>query len=558
MREKASDETIPVLVVGAGPVGLTMAAELTRHGVATRIVDRNAVPSDKSKALAVWSRTLEMLDDMGIGGDFLATGIRAVGSSIYGENRRLAHLAFNTAPTPHPYALMLPQCETERLLASHLEKQGVHVGRALELADLHEDADAITVTLRHAGGAEEIVRCRWLLACDGAHSTIRHTLNIPFHGDADPNDWFLADVHIRGGVPEDEMSMFLHEKGAMAIFPMGRGRFRLMADGGAARGEDRAPDPTLDEIRAILDERGPGGWTPHDPVWLSSFRIHECKVADYRHGRVFLAGDAAHVHSPAGGQGMNTGMQDAYNLAWKLALVERGRGRAEPLLQSYSAERSPVGELVLKRAAAFTRMATLRNPIAQHLRNRLASLLASFEVVQHRLGDQFAELSIAYPKSPILGEHSGRRPSWLRGGVAPGGRAPDAALRIGASGRPTTLFELLRGTSHVVLLLEGVDDRGSNPALANLGATVRARFGDLVSEHLVLAPGHVEGRSDGLGAILTDPTGELHERYGASGPSAYLIRPDGYVGFRSQPADEGHLLEHLGSYLIPRADRAAA
>jgi 2-polyprenyl-6-methoxyphenol hydroxylase-like FAD-dependent oxidoreductase len=552
------DGTIPALVVGAGPVGLTMAAELTRHGVTTRIVDRNAVPSDKSKALAIWSRTLEILDDMGIGGDILAAGIRAVGSSIYGDERRLAHLAFNTAPTPHPYALMLPQCETERLLASHLAALGGHVERGLELTALREEHDAVVVTLRGTDGTEEVVRCRWLLACDGAHSTIRHTLGIPFRGEAEPNDWLLADVHLRGGVPEDEMSMFLHEKGAMAIFPMGRGRFRLMADAGAARSEDRAPDPTLDQIGAILDERGPGGWTPHDPVWLSSFRIHECKVADYRHGRVFLAGDAAHVHSPAGGQGMNTGMQDAYNLAWKLALVERERGRMEPLLSSYSAERSPVGELVLKRAAAFTRMATLRNPIAQHLRNRLASLLASFEVVQHRLGDQFAELSIAYPESPLQGEHSGRRPSWLRGGVAPGERAPDAALRVGASGRPTTLFELLRGTSHVLLLLEGVDDRDSGPMLANLGANVRARFGDLVSEHLVLAPGHVEGRGDGLGAILTDPTGELHERYGASGPTAYLVRPDGYVGFRSQPADEARLLEHLSRYLIPRADRAAA
>ena len=558
MSDRASGETIPALVVGAGPVGLTMASELARHGVPIRIVDRNAVPSDKSKALAVWSRTLELLDDMGLGADFVAAGIRAVGSSIYGEDRRLAHLAFNTAPSPHPYALMLPQCETERLLAAHLEKQGVRVDRGIELVDLREDADAVTVTLRHADGTEENVRCRALLACDGAHSTIRHRLAVPFRGDADPNDWLLADVHLRGGVPEDEMSMFLHEKGAMAVFPMGGGRFRLMADAGAAHGDDRAPDPTLDEIAAILDERGPGGWTPHDPVWLSSFRIHECKVADYRHGRVFFAGDAAHVHSPAGGQGMNTGMQDAYNLAWKLALVERGCGRPEPLLASYSAERSPVGELVLKRAAAFTRMATLRNPIAQHLRNRLASLLASFEVVQHRLGDQFAELSIAYPKSPLQGEHSGRRPAWLRGGIAPGERAPDAALRVGTSGRPTTLFELLHGTSHVLLLLEGVDGRGSSTALASLAATVRSRFGDVVNDHLVLAPGHVEGRPDGLGAILTDPTGELHELYGASGPTAYLVRPDGYVGFRSAPADEGRLLEHLSSYLVARADRAAA
>jgi 2-polyprenyl-6-methoxyphenol hydroxylase-like FAD-dependent oxidoreductase len=555
-----SESTIPALVVGAGPVGLTMAAELSRHGVATRIVDRSDAPTDKSKALVVWSRTLEILDDMGVGEEFLALGRRAAGASIYGEGRPLVHVGFNAVPSPHPYGLMLPQCQTERLLGALVAARGLRVERSLELVDLGADEGGVTAALLHRDGAREIVRCRWLLACDGAHSTVRHALGIRFDGEAEPNDWVLADVHLRGGVPEDEVSLFLHRKGALGVFPIAPGRFRVIADVGSARGEEKAPDPTLDDIAALLADRVPQGWTPYDPVWLAAFRIHERKVADYRHGRVFLAGDAAHVHSPAGGQGMNTGMQDAYNLAWKIALVERGRGRAEPLLGSYSAERSPIGEIVLKRAAAFTRLATLRSPIAQHLRNRVASLLASFEVVQQRLGDQFTELSIAYPNSPIQGEHRALSlHSWLLGGgVAPGERAPDAVIRVGEVGRPTTLFEVLAGTSHVLLLLEGSGEQTATAALARIGAHVREEFGDLVSEHLVLGPGRTESRPDWPGSILADPTGEVHELYGAAAPTAYLIRPDGYVGFRSQPADETRLLEHLGGYLIPRANRAAA
>lgn len=554
-----SESTIPALVVGAGPVGLTMAAELSRHGVAARIVDKSPAPTDKSKALAVWSRTLELLDDMGIGADFVAAGKRAVGATIYGEGRRLVHLGFTDVSSPHPYGLMLPQCETERLLAEHLARRGLRVERSVELVDLGADEDGVTAALQHPGGHREILRCRWLLACDGAHSTVRHALDLPFPGAPEPNDWALADVHLRGNVPEDEVSLFLHEKGPLGVFPIGGDRFRVIADIGTAHGVERAPDPSLDDIAALLAERCPAGWTPHDPIWLASFRIHERKVTSYRHGRVFLAGDAAHVHSPAGGQGMNTGMQDAYNLAWKLALVERELGR-EPLLESYSAERSPIGDIVLKRAAAFTRLATVRGSLAQHLRNRVVSLLASLEVVQHRLGDQFTELSIAYPSSPIQGEHrSLSLHSWLLGGgVSPGERAPDAALRVGEAGRPVTLFEVLRGTSHVLLLLEGTGEQQATGAFARMGSRVREEFGDLVSEHLVLGPGRAESRTDWPGAILSDPTGELHERYGAVAPTAYLIRPDGYVGFRSQPVDEARLLEHLRSYLVPRAERAAA
>ncbi len=311
----------PALVVGAGPVGLTMAAHLHHHGVACRIVDSSPQPSDKSKALVIWARSLEMLDDLGVVGDFTAAGRFLQGARFHAGRRTLVHLTFQTPGTEYPRPLMLAQSETERLLAEHLRRVGVAVERPVELTAFADRGDHVEASLRHAGGREEQVRCDWLLGCDGAHSTTRKQLGLEFAGEADPNDFLLADCRI-DGIPQDELSLFWHSRGVLGFFPFGEGRCRVIADMGRAPGPGHPPDPTLAQVQAVVDERGPGGVRLSEAVWLAGFRIHERKVADYRRGRVFLAGDAAHIHSPAGGQGMNTGMQDAWNLAWKLALVQ--------------------------------------------------------------------------------------------------------------------------------------------------------------------------------------------------------------------------------------------
>ena len=201
----------------------------------------------------------------------------------------------------------------------------------------------------------------------------------------------LADAHVEGPLASDEVSVFWQEGGVLAFFPINRDRFRMIADLGAVSEHSPKADPTLAEAQAKVDERGPGGLTLSDPIWLANFRINERKVADYRCGRLMLAGDAAHVHSPAGGQGMNTGMQDGFNLAWKLALVQRAEGQAEPLLGSYSVERSAVGDQVLTNAERFTTLATLRNPVAKWLRNHIAPILGSFQFVQDKIRNDWFE-----------------------------------------------------------------------------------------------------------------------------------------------------------------------
>jgi 2-polyprenyl-6-methoxyphenol hydroxylase-like FAD-dependent oxidoreductase len=310
---------IDVLIVGAGPVGLTMAAELARYGLSVRLVEKAAQATDKSKALVIWSRTLELMERMGCTAPFLAAGRAVRGASITAGGELIGHLDLSGVATRYPYALMIPQSATERLLAEHLASLGVAAERHIEFLRFSATESGVCSTLRHADGREEDVESSWLVGCDGAHSTVRHELGMEFQGDTLPSDWILADVHLSDVPNAGEINVLWHTEGVLVLFPITGQRYRVVADVGPAADGTRRADPTLEEVQAVLDRRGPGGIQASAPIWLAAFRINERKVAEYRAGRVFLAGDAAHIHSPAGGQGMNTGMQDAFNLAWKLA-----------------------------------------------------------------------------------------------------------------------------------------------------------------------------------------------------------------------------------------------
>jgi 2-polyprenyl-6-methoxyphenol hydroxylase-like FAD-dependent oxidoreductase len=443
-----------VLVVGAGPVGLTMAAELARYGVGVRIVDKAAARTDKSKALVLWSRTLELIDRMGCGAAFIGAGLKARGANIIAGGTRLARINLDGLETPHPYALMLPQSDTERLLEQHLNSLGVEVERRVELMRFVADEDAVTAFLRRPDGSEETLDVAWMIGCDGAHSVVRHGLGMKFEGDTLVTHWILADLHLAGGpTPPDEIEIYWHADGVLLLFPITNGRYRVIADVGEVKPGEHPSDPTLEEVQALIDQRGPGGIKASAPVWLSPFTINERKVADYRAGRVFLAGDAAHIHSPAGGQGMNTGMQDAINLGWKLALVCRGLANTEPLLASYSTERSEVGSQVLLAAGRLTKIATLHGGLAQGIRNHLASLLFGLSPVRRAVTKAMSELSIGYLNSPLTRAEGKSHP-----GPAAGERAPVSAEghRVGSGDRPRfMLFAVADGGSALLIARHG-------------------------------------------------------------------------------------------------------
>lgn len=433
--------TQPLIIIGAGPVGLTMAIELARFGVPVRIIDRNAQRTDKSKALVIWSRTLELLDRAGFASTLIAAGNKVIGANITAGGGRIAHIAISDVPSPFAFALMLPQSETERILEEHLQSLGVRVERQVELLGFDAHETSVTGALQHANGREELFATPWLIGCDGAHSTVRHGLGMSFEGSTLMSDWILADVELSGSpVRRDEVHTFWHAQGVLAMFPMSATRFRVIADiGDAAVDAPPHPDPTLAQVQAIVDERGPAGVRLSQPRWLASFRINERKVTDYRAGRVFMAGDAAHIHSPAGGQGMNTGMQDAINLAWKLALVHHGRAAGELLLGSYSIERSAVGKQVLADAGRLTALALMRNRVAQAIRNHVASLVFGFTAIDQVMARKLTELAIGYPSSPLTQEFA--QPT--RGPHA-GERAPVQDARdvkpVGAGAQPRFAF----------------------------------------------------------------------------------------------------------------------
>jgi len=471
-----------VLISGGGPVGLTMANELARYGVSVRIVDKAAARTDKSKALVLWPRTLELLRHGGYVEPFLKAGTAAHGAQLSDGKNVVARVRMDGIDTVYPYALMIAQSETERVLEEQLASRGVKVERSVSMESFSEKGTGgLEAVLRTADGKTEAVQADWLLGCDGAHSTTRHALGFAFEGSTQDSDWYLADIHVSGLEPTDMLHIFWHRDGILAFFPITAGRWRVIADLGPATGSAHHPDPTMEEIQAMVAHRGNPGIKLTDPVWLASFRINERKVKEYSRGRVFLAGDAAHIHSPAGGQGMNTGMQDAFNLSWKLNLVIKGIARPS-LLDSYSTERSAVGEMVLRNAGRMTEAAIARNPIIQGLRNAMVNFALSFPQVGHIMADTLSELNIAYPASPlsVAGAHHAH-------GTKPGHRWPEP---------------LAADTTKSRFLAIGPAD-----AVADLVA----KFPDLL-----------EAASGAKRADARD---------------LVIVRPDGYVGFAAAASD---------------------
>jgi 2-polyprenyl-6-methoxyphenol hydroxylase-like FAD-dependent oxidoreductase len=540
-----SSDKLDVLICGAGPVGLTLATMLHYQGIDNfRIIDKAPAPSDKSKALVVWPRTLELMEKPGLVSALMESGILSHGVNIYADGKRLLHFSLDRIDSPYNAALFIPQDQTERVLNEHIASLNHGVERQVELISFKDDGNGVDCVLRHADGREESIRTAYLAGCDGAHSTVRHVLQMPFEGHTLKSGWALADVHIEGAIAEDELSVFWDNEGIVAVFPMGHERFRIIIDLSPDAKVDEAP--TLESIQKIIDVRVKRGWKLTHPLWLTNFTINERKVKDYSRGRCFLAGDAAHIHSPAGGQGMNTGMQDACNLAWKLALVLRNQAPAS-LLDSYNVERTAIGEEIVGNADKMTTVATLRGSVKQHVRNSIVRFLGNLHLVEQKMTNQLAELSICYPNSPIVGQHKDRLSWVLSRGVAPGLRAVDGPLQDPKTDKPTQLFEAFKTPRHVMLLFAGLHfTEEDNATLLSLAKSVSERYGAQIEPVMV----SVDAIDEWSGKACLDPEGETHRLYGAAHAAVYVIRPDGYVGFRSQPVDAASLDQWLGNIFL--------
>lgn len=511
---------VEVLVVGAGPVGLFLACDLARRGIATRLIDGNDGPTDLSKAIGIHARTMEAFQDLGIAETALERGLPVPAAGFYSRRRLLGRVRFERLESPFPYLLDLEQGQTERLLSEHLGSLGGRDERRCRLTGFEQDAEGVTAQLEHSDGRRETCRALYMVGCDGAHSTVRHGLGLDFSGEALASNMLLADVALDWSIPYNEIVIAFSAEGLLFVAPLASGRARVIGER-----HEGIENPDLATVQAVLDERSPVPARASDPVWLTNFRISERQVERYRDERVFLAGDAAHIHSPAGGQGMNTGIQDAYNLAWKLALAVRGLA-ARGLLDSYDAERRPVGAQVLAQTGRMLRLAQTANPLARFLRDSAISLLMQRGRVQKTITRQLSQLAVEYGGSPIA------MTSWHHAhqGLQAGERARDGAVVDARDGRRTSLFEAMRGTGHILLGFGAGEETG--PLQQAVGAVLE-RHGEHVTALLVM-PG--EG-SLPAGFSHRDPGGRLHGRYGASAPSLYCIRPDGYVGMACRPPD---------------------
>jgi 2-polyprenyl-6-methoxyphenol hydroxylase-like FAD-dependent oxidoreductase len=405
-----------VLIVGAGPVGLFLANECARRGLRWRLVETRSSQSEHSKALAIFPRTLEIFDMAGVAAPFLEAANRVTSASIVTHGRTLANLSFKPEESPYQFVAMVPQDVTEKLLVEELHRKNGAVEYETTFVSAVDHGDSVSVTLDRKGERIEL-NAAFVIGCDGAHSAVRHLLEIPFEGAQYNDSFILADIETNESLPGDQLQLCPNELGPVAIFPMSPTRRRIVAtiqDTGEAIPAGAAP--SLELVRKILAERAPAGLEARALRWSSYFRIHHRHAAELSVGRMFIAGDAAHIHSPFGGQGMNTGLHDAWNLVWKLDLVVRGRA-AQGLLQTYTEERLPVIKQVIETTHFLTKALGTPNKLAQVLRNAFIPMVSRLAPFQHAFVQRLSELGVAYRGSPIV-EGAGERyfDDSLRGG----------------------------------------------------------------------------------------------------------------------------------------------
>lgn len=391
-----SPSSIDVLIVGAGPVGLFLANECARRKLRWRIIETHSGQSEHSKALAIFPRTLEIFDMAGLVPAFLEAANRVNSVAVMSHDHALARIRFEPEQTPYPFVAMVPQNVTESLLAEALKQRGGTIEYNTSFVSLEQSPDGVSVTVERSGGAE-IIQTAFVVGCDGAHSGVRKSLGIALEGGDYDMPFMLADIETNDGLPANEMQLCPSTQGPVAIFPMSATRRRIVATIESADGDA----PSLEMAQRVLAERAPKEIEARGLNWSSYFRIHHRHAARLRSDRVFLAGDAAHIHSPFGGQGMNTGLHDAWNLVWKLEMSLRGEG-SEKLLDSYSEERLPVIVDVIETTDRLTKVMGTPNKLAQFLRDSLIPAVSHFSAFQHAFVNRLSGLGIAYAGSSIV------------------------------------------------------------------------------------------------------------------------------------------------------------
>jgi 2-polyprenyl-6-methoxyphenol hydroxylase-like FAD-dependent oxidoreductase len=531
----AMPEPIDVLIAGAGPVGLMLATELHRDGVRTRIVETHASRTFFVKALGVTARTLEIFDDLGIAREAIDSGVWLRGMQTFQDGAPTFSTHVPREGLPYG-ALSLAQYDTERILEAALARHGGRVEYGATLTALTDSGDAVVAQLQNAQGDTHEVRCRWLIGCDGARSTVRRLIDIPFEGDQYPQTFMLADLDVEWDLPRGWMYRFnvsaddAQGPTALAALPV-RGsakRYRLSMvlrpDDAARLAQTTAP--AFADVERIMRAALPHDTRLSSMRWSSVYRVSHRIVHTYSRGRVFLAGDAAHIHPPVGGQGMNTGLQDAHNLAWKLALAARDQA-GDALLASYSAERLPVGQDVVESTS------------------RAQSVMLAHGEIKPAMRE--TQLLVGYRESAIVADECADMASeW----PAPGDRAPEVGGLVETFvGHAQRLQEQI-GRGRHTLIGYAEDETCIDAFDAGLEA-LKAALGDAASAVLIVAE-RTEGvllQPGEMHRTLRDAAGEFAKAFGARNGMLWVVRPDGHIGFRSASCTAQALIAWLAHAL---------
>jgi 2-polyprenyl-6-methoxyphenol hydroxylase-like FAD-dependent oxidoreductase len=534
------------MIVGAGPIGLSLAIMLKKWGVSFRIIEKNAGPSTATKAMAIHSRTLEIFRDLGVAEQAISDGFTINQFSVQSNAKRVLNYNFSYLDTTYPLLLSLPQPQTEKILLERLNKLGVDVEWNTELVDIDNQPGSVRMTLHHADGVDEAFTSRWVVACDGARSNIRKRLEMTFEGSSYDRFFMLADADIEWSGSKDEGAFFLGaQDGYVAVAPISaQSRYRLFIEMPYdLPPEGERPSLSLENFQRLCEGRGQKMTLSNiSSTTIASFQHR--RVQSLQQGAVFLVGDSAHIGSPIGGQWMNLGVSEAYNLAWKMAYVDQGLAD-QSLLESYNEERYPVALEVENTAHRLTALITLRHRALVWLRDNVLPLLSNRRKVQRKLPTMISGHQYHYGKSDYIQESltkkqriywdkKGKKPEFKTSAPRAGQLAPDVELWQLQGLPPKRLIDLFQGT--FTLLIFSAADQFSPllPGYYSLAESVEKDYPGIKAYCVIDALGSCE--LPFWHSTLLDPDWRLHKRYHAKEGTLMLIRPDGYIAFQGADA----------------------
>ena len=516
-----------VIIAGAGPTGLMLANQLASCGVRVRIVEKKAKRSNHSKALAVHARTLEMLDIIGIADLFVASGIIVDQMNIFPDGHKEIPVHLNTLKdkTHFPFVLVLPQGETERILEETLNKQGIYVERETEILAYQRENDSVLVTLKNSQGTDT-VQASYLIGCDGAHSTVRKALNIDFSGSGENASAMIVDLP-RELHPTINGNLYISSDGICLFLPVDHSLIRIIAIDKKRQNFEEAP-LTLKDVQSAVDRISAQSIPLKNPVWLTHFSMSHRQVQNYVHGRVLLAGDAAHIHNPIGGQGMNTGIQDAANLGWKLASILNGDA-SPSLLETYQDERHPIARSVIKQTHFLIHALMIKQTLVIKLREAAMKRILPHRFIQKKGAATISEINLHYRDSAICKSLYNKGLS--RHALQAGDRMPDAQLK-GIKG-PVRIYETLHPSRFTVLISV---PSGKLDSARELAASLHSH----AAVYFISEDGSPEQEEH-----LIDSMQLFQKRTGALPGSVVGIRPDGYIAFHQHTWDAGKIKKLL-------------